>query len=109
MSFKRGDTFSYAGAAGVFDAEAGAAVQDFTGWQATWAMRTAGDELVAEGEVIWLSRAPGIIKLYMADTNGWPVGVHVVDIRFVTPSGEVKNSPTQTFAVGKAVARGAEG
>lgn len=105
MSFKCGETFSYAGSVTSTDTQTGTEVQDFTGWQASCQMRTASDELVDTLDVTWLSRSPGIIKLHKANTTAWPVGTHVIDIRFVSPSGEVAMTKTAQFRVVKPVTR----
>lgn len=101
MNLKRGATFDFSGPVQAMDG--GQAVTDFTGWQARSQVRTVSGALVADLAVTWLTRAPGAIRLYAADTSSWPVGAVKIDVLLIAPDGAYAPTDTQTIVIGDQV------
>lgn len=99
MRFTRGDTFDFSGPVQALDN--GAPVSDFTGWGARCQLRDADDALVAEAAITWISRSPGMIRLQVPDTTGWPLSVLRMDIEFVAPdTSKISTSAVQITVIG---------
>jgi len=108
MQFKRGDTFDFSGPVTV--TQDGAPVTDFTGWSAISQIRDLEDVLIDDVTVTWVSRAPGVIRLQVADTSDWPVSRRPVskvqiDVEFTSPDGVKISTSTQTITIEGDVSR----
>jgi hypothetical protein len=103
MDFKKGDTFDFSGP--VTATVNGVDVADFTGWSARSQVRDQSDSLVAELEVTWMSRTPGVVRLRSTTTTNWPEGGLMIDIQFTAPDATVVSTATEWFNVVRDVTR----
>ncbi|MDZ7824678.1 MAG: hypothetical protein U5K75_12050 [Ahrensia sp.] len=85
MSFTRGNSFDMSGTLNtLFD---GQIVTDFTGWSAYSQLRKINNDLISDLSIEWLSRSPGIIRVYSTGaTSGWPLGMSKMDVVVTSPT-----------------------
>ena len=67
------------------------------GWVPTSQIRTLSDQLIATLDVSWVDPdTTRYVRLRCADTEDWPVGLAVFDIRLTAPTGyKLQSKPCQ--------------
>jgi hypothetical protein len=93
---KRGDTFDRLLAFPEADYPNGF----FLLWDAASQLRTTSGRLIAELTVEWADPAATtrILRLFNNETDGWPLGLHELDVEFVRQADGVVRS-TETIEV----------
>ena len=104
LTFKRGSTFDFSGQISVTDA--GVAVADLTGWTVTCQLRPQSGGLIADLQFTWLDASQRLCRIRSTtSTAAWPEGVAEIDIRLVSPSGDVVATDTTQLQIARAVTR----
>lgn len=98
LKFKRGQTFDFAGAVQIVDAN-NSPITDLTGWGAQSQIRKSNSDLVASLTVTWLTRNPASIRMQCVDTSGWPTGSLSIDVAFQAPDGSMVITDTASIVV----------
>lgn len=102
ISHKRGDTFEWYLELPADEYEDGY----FVGWTVASQIRNTKGRLVAELSTSWGTPAENtrVLRLFAADTAGWPLGDHEADVQFTRESdGFIKSTETFIVSVGKDV------
>jgi hypothetical protein len=105
IEHKRGDTFDFSGPITV--TQDGVPVPDLTGWQGFSQLRDTAGRLISDLSFQWLDASTSLCRLSDATTLSWPVGPAVIDIRLISPSGDVVSTATVNVSIIKQVTQNA--
>ncbi len=73
---------------------------NFTNWIGKAQIRTLNDEVIATLTFSWLNELTGDLRIRSSSpTNGWPLGVAEVDVKFETPAGDYLYTTTQQIMI----------
>lgn len=109
MDFYRGSSFDFSGQVTLLDQ--GVRLLNLTGWTATSQIKTDKDVLIANLSVVWLDAAQSLIRVFCpTSTSLWPTtaslspgGFASMDIRFVSPSGQIVYSKPSIIPIERTV------
>jgi hypothetical protein len=95
VQFKRGDTFEF-----LLTVPTDYVDGFWLEWDVTSQIRTPRGKLIADLTATWEDPAEDtrVLRLFYAETTGWPVGLQEVDVQFTKTSDDTVRS-TQTLIV----------
>jgi hypothetical protein len=98
--FKRGDTFDVSGNLSLI--QAGLATLDLTGWTGSAQLRQDNDTLISDLEFTWIDASESLCRVRSTtSTQGWVIGLALIDIQLVGPSGQIISTDTQRIQIVK--------
>lgn len=105
ISFKRGDTFKFAGT--VSAVVGGVPTYDFSGWTVQAQLRAKpGGALIQQLDALWVNASTGAVTIEQsAASDAWPIGLAEMDLQFTAPSGDRTSTETVIFKIVDGVTR----